>query len=155
MHDFNDGCDKIEVKSTEKTKRTHTFSIEQLTTTQNSNLIIASFLVYESGIGSTVFDLSNSIKKRINNVDTLIKLDSVIAECLGNNFEMAFEKYFDYHYGVENLKFYQSYSIPTISMKDIPLSLSEVKFVADLTAIHSINNITYESKLHELLKMSK
>ena len=57
--------------------------------------------------------------------------------------------------GVENLKFYQSYSIPTISMKDIPLSLSEVKFVADLTAIHSINNITYESKLHELLKMSK
>lgn len=152
-YDFNDGCDKIEVKSTEKTKRAHNFSIEQLTTTQNSNLIIASFLVYESGIGTTVFDLSNSIKSRINDVDTKIKLDSVIAECLGTDFELAFEKYFDNDYGIENLKLYQSNTIPSISIKDIPSCVSEVKFVADLTAINSINEISYKSKLHELLKI--
>ena len=40
-YDFNDGGDKIEVKSTSKNRRIHTFSLEQLTPNSQSKLIIS------------------------------------------------------------------------------------------------------------------
>ena len=43
--DFNDGQDKIEVKSVSQTRRIHNFSLEQLCPNKNSNLIIASVVV--------------------------------------------------------------------------------------------------------------
>src|SRR5690606_18027920 len=41
-YDFNDGNDKIEVKSTAKSRRIHNFSLEQLTPNLSSKLIVAS-----------------------------------------------------------------------------------------------------------------
>ena len=52
--DFNDGKDKIEVKSTKTVRRVHKFSLEQLHPNINSNLIIASVFVIETGHGKTI-----------------------------------------------------------------------------------------------------
>ena len=51
VYDFNDGIDKIEVKSTSKSHRIHKFSYDQLSPTENTNLIISSIFVIQSGIG--------------------------------------------------------------------------------------------------------
>jgi hypothetical protein len=152
-YDFNDGIDKIEVKSTEKTKREHHFSIEQLTTTTNSHLLVASFMVYESGIGTTVFDIVELIKNRVTDSELKLKLDAIVAESLGTNFELAFEKFYDYDYGFDNRKFYDSEMIPTIAGINIPNTLSQVNFIADLSTVQSIDKITYSSKLHGLINL--
>ena len=52
--DFNDGIDKIEVKSTRNVRRIHTFSLEQLHPNVNANLLIASVFVIETGHGRTI-----------------------------------------------------------------------------------------------------
>jgi hypothetical protein len=153
-YDFNDGIDKIEVKSTEKIKREHHFSLEQLITTSNSKLIIASFKTYETGKGTSVFDLSDSIKYRINDPEAILKLNTLISESLGNSFEIAFEKYYDLEYGIENLQFYNSYDVPTIKNDTFPKSVSQINFVADLSEIEAITKIEYKSLLHELLNVS-
>lgn len=56
VYDFNDGIDKIEVKSTSKSHRIHKFSYDQLSPTENTNLIISSIFVIQSGIGKNIFD---------------------------------------------------------------------------------------------------
>jgi hypothetical protein len=153
-YDFNDGIDKIEVKSTEKIKREHHFSLEQLITTSNSKLLIASFKTYETGKGTTVFDLSDSIKLRITDPEAILKLDTLISESLGNSFEIAFEKFYDLEYGIENLEFYNSYEVPTIKKDAFPKTVSQINFVADLSEIEPVTKISYKSLLHELINVS-
>ena len=153
-YDFNDGKDKIEVKSTEKIKREHFFSLEQLITTSNSKLLIASIKVYETGKGTTIFDLSNSIKNKLSDQNTIIKLETLIAESLGTNFEIAFEKFYDLDYGIEHLQLFKNTEIPTIPGNSIPKSLSQIKFLADLSEVQPLSTIDYESNLHNLLNIS-
>lgn len=54
--DFNDGRDKIEVKSTSQTRRIHNFEIEQLNPNQQSGLLIASIFTVQTGTGKNIFD---------------------------------------------------------------------------------------------------
>ena len=56
-YDFNDGSDKIEVKSTTKQIRSHLFAIEQLNPNTRSQLIIASIQMTKTGAGCSLFDI--------------------------------------------------------------------------------------------------
>ena len=145
--DFNDGKDKIEVKSTSKNRRIHSFSIEQLNPNFNSNLLIVSIFAIKSGMGKNVLDMISLIEKRIKKNELIFKLNEIIAQTLGNDFEKIFEVNFDYQYGVDNIKYYNFKSIPTIQINHIPKEVTNVKFESDLTDIKNIEDWDKKSDL--------
>jgi Putative PD-(D/E)XK family member, (DUF4420) len=149
--DFNDGIDKIEVKSTSKTKRIHTFSIEQLNPNKNSNLVIASVFAVETGIGKSIFNLIKLINKKVKNNDIVFRINEVIAETLGKDFEKTFEIFFDYKLAIDSLAFYESKSIPKIEGSNIKQEISNVHFDSDLSNIEKLKCSNIKSLLHESL----
>lgn len=149
--DFNDGIDKIEVKSTAKSKRIHRFSIEQLNPNKNSDVLIASIFSIETGIGKNIFDLIHLIEKKLADKNALFRIHEILAQTLGKDLEKAFDLFFDYQLAVDSLQFYNSATIPTIDINNIPKAVSSVHFDCDLTDIKPVKKHKNQSLLHNAL----
>ncbi|MDU0808967.1 PD-(D/E)XK motif protein [Aquirufa regiilacus] len=149
--DFNDGLDKLEIKSTSKNRRIHSFSIEQLNPNKSSCLIIASIFVIETGIGKNIFDLVDLIEKKIINKELSFRLHEIIAQTLGKDFEKSFEIFYDYKFATDSIKYYYSEFIPSIKLSDIPTKLTNVRFDCDLTDIVYLKCCKNKSLLHNSL----
>ena len=137
--DFNDGKDKIEVKSTSKIERIHKFSLEQLKPNNTSKLLVASVFVTETGKGKSIGDLSHNILKRINSLDLQFRLKEVISKTLGRDLEKSFDIYFDYQQAIDSIAFFDYKNIPTIK-NDIPIEISNISFNCNLSNIETMNN---------------
>lgn len=96
IFDFNDGTDKLEVKSTSRINRVHRFSHNQLTPNESSIVVIASLCVQQSGVGKTVLDLMDAIEPNLENAELRFQLADMISKTLGSDFEKACEYCFDY-----------------------------------------------------------
>lgn len=138
-YDFNDGENKIEVKSTTNNSRIHTFSLEQLITNENSKLIIASVITVQTGIGKNILDLRDSIFSRVTNIDTQVIFDSIIFNTLGNEVDKCIDYIFDYQLAIDELEFYDSEIVPKINKEAIPSEISNIKFQCNLTNIINVN----------------
>jgi hypothetical protein len=149
--DFNDGIDNIEVKSTAKSRRVHNFSLEQLNPNKNSNLIIASVFAVETGKGKTIFDLVKLIADSIKEKELLFRINEVLLDTLGKDFEKTFEHYFDYQLAVDSLAFFDSELIPKIESSNISLEVSNIHFDSDLSKIEQLKKIKTNSLLHKSL----
>jgi len=149
--DFNDGFDKVEVKSTAKTRRIHNFSLEQLGPNGSSNLVIASVKAIQTGTGKNIFQLIEDIESSITNYNSLLRLNQIVATTIGNEIEKLNNFYFDYKFAVDSLKFFESRTIPTIDPSNIPANISNIKFECDLTGIDNLTCYTIESKLIQSL----
>lgn len=149
--DFNDGEDKVEVKSTAKSRRVHNFSIEQLNPNRNSNLIVASVFAVETGLGKNIFDLVEMIEQKLKDDSLIIRVNEIIVQTLGQDFEKTFEKFFDYQLAIDELAFYESDVVPKIALTNIPLELSNIRFDCDLTDVKQIKKIKTKSSLHKAL----
>lgn len=149
--DFNDGVDKIEVKSTAKSRRVHSFSIEQLNPNKNSNLIIASVFAVETGMGKSIYDLLKLIGKKITNEDLFFCLNEIAVKTLGKDFEKTFDVFFDYQLAIDSLAYFESELIPKLDISDIPQQLSNVRFDSDLSEIQPIKKPLNDSALHKAL----
>jgi len=143
--DFNDGKDKVEVKSTSGMKRIHKFSLEQLNPNENSKLIVASVFTVETGIGKNINDLRVMIFSKINDTAIQRLVDSIIFETLGCDLEKAFDFYFDYQYAIDELCFFDAEKIPKIEKKHIPQEISFVNFSCDLSSISPLSKEKYSS----------
>lgn len=150
-YDFNDGIDKIEVKSTLKSRRIHSFSIEQLTPNKNSQLLIASIFTIETGTGTNVSDLIEKIANRIKDKNLSFRLNELAALTLGKDFEKSFEVFFDYQFALDSIQFYQSSNIPTIQQNNIPSNIMNVRFDCDLSNLRTLDKRGIKSKLHNSL----
>lgn len=146
--DFNDGNDKIEVKSTTKSRRIHNFSLEQLVPNTKSKLIVTSILTIETGTGTSVFDLVQLIESRIIDQSLIYRMNEIVASTLGKDFEKAFDIYFDYKFSVDSIQHYESVDIPTINISSIPSNILNVRFDCDLTDVRTANKTRIKSKLH-------
>ncbi len=149
--DFNDGTDKVEVKSTAKSRRIHNFSVDQLNPNTNSSLIIVSVLTIETGIGKSIFDLLKSIETRLNDNKSVFRLNEVVIQTLGKDFEKGFEVFYDYPLAVDSIKYYDSKVVPSINPNIIPKQVINVRFECDLTDIPNITNPKNKSILHKSL----
>ena len=138
-YDFNDGCDKVEVKATNNEDRVHNFAIEQLHPNKDSQLIIASLIVANSGLGVDIFDLVDSISSRVADVDALLKLNELVINTIGANVEEVKDFKFDYNLAKDNIKFFNYVDIPKIKQTDVPLGVSAVRFASCLNGLHDIN----------------
>ena len=136
--DFNDGTDKIEVKSTNGTIREHTFSLEQLNPNIGSKLIVASMFVTQTGIGKNIFDIVEDISRRVTDIDVLFKLREEVTQTIGTNIEEVSNMFFDEVASAESLQFYDYKDIPAIKSENIPDFVSAVHFRSDLSSISPI-----------------
>ncbi|WP_316788862.1 PD-(D/E)XK motif protein [Pedobacter frigoris] len=146
-YDFNDGVDKIEIKSTSGERRVHNFSLDQLNPNVNSNLVISSVLVKRTGYGKSVFELTRSIERRLLNNEDILRFREMVASTLGVDFYSASEVFYDYQFAVDNLAHYDYQSIPRIKSIDIPRSVTNVKFSCDLTGLDEFSIGSLDSKL--------
>lgn len=149
--DFNDGTDKLEVKSTNGSKREHTFSIEQLHPSKGSKLLIASVFVSQTGIGKNIFNIVDEISSHINDVDVLFKLREEITQTIGTNIEEVSKMFFDENESLSSLQFFDYASIPTINLNNVPQEVSCVHFRSDLSNISPIYQFDKESLLFSSL----
>ena len=151
--DFNDGEDKIEVKTTSKENRIHIFSYDQLTPNQNSKLIITSIKTIQTGIGINIPELVDIIKSKGISTDSLYKMQILIGETLGKDIEKINEIKFDYRQAVDSIRYFESIKIPIIDSKNIPEEISNLKFDCNLENCEYIEVLNYISKLHSTLKL--
>lgn len=150
-YDFNDGIDKIEVKSTTKSRRIHNFTQEQLLPNSNSKLIISSIYTKETGTGTGVFDLVRTIESKVKDKSILFRFNEIIATTLGKDFEKSSEVFFDYQYAVDSIRHYDSLDIPKIDINHIPVNIINIRFEYDLTDITTKKIEGRKSKLHNAL----
>ncbi len=137
--DFNSGTEKIEVKSTSRFERIHTFSSEQLNPPLESQLLIASIFIRQNNNGKNIQDLVDSITAKIGNEFELIeKLNKLISKTLGNSLEQSIKIKFDYEIAKNSLRFYSHQDIKKIEEIYIPSEVSGVKYKSDLSAISQI-----------------
>ena len=138
-YDFNNGSDRIEVKSNANNSRKHHFSLEQLNPPENCSLIIASIFVIQSANGQTINVLQKEIENKLNSNLTLInRLRLQIAETLGDALLKGAEIAFDSQVAFESLRFYNFIDIPKIQAHDVPMHVSDVSFSSDLSDMMSI-----------------
>ncbi len=140
-YDFTLGRDKIEVKSTSSEERVHRFSLDQLNPSPSSRLLIASITVRESGPdlnGLSIRDLYDRICNSLQNIETQIRLYTIIAQTLGNDINKIDAVFFDYITASDTLAFYDYQTIPRILKKDVPPNISEVRFVCNITKLKDI-----------------
>jgi hypothetical protein len=134
-YDFNDSKDKLEVKSTTKSKRIHRFSIEQLNANKGSDLLIASTFVIETGSGISILCLRDNIVSKIKDIKVQFRLNEIIYKTIGNEYEKLGDIFFDYQQASDSLNFYEVKDIPSISVGTIPSEVSNVKFDCDLSNV--------------------
>ncbi len=139
-YDFTMGKEKVEVKSTSSENRIHTFSLDQLNPTHNSELLIASVIVRESAKcsgGMSVRNLYERICDRVLSSKERVHLSSVIAETIGENFRDIDKVCFDYIQASDTLEFFEARRVPHINKETIPELVSGVKFNSNLSHIES------------------
>ena len=137
-YDFTMGKDKIEVKSSSSEDRVHKFSLDQLNPSPNSNLLIASTMVRESGPaaeGLSVIGLYDKIRDRVTSVDCLLRLYTIIAETIGSDIAKLESIYYDYTTAVDFLEFYDFHDIPSIAKENVPNLVSDVRFSSNLNGL--------------------
>jgi len=150
--DFNDGKDKLEVKSTTKSNRNHAFSLEQLINNSGSKLLIASTYVIETGVGKSILNLRDSIMTKLFDLNTQLKLNEIIYKTVGNNYSKLGQIYFDYQLASDSLVFYDIVDIPKIPLDSIPEQISNIKFDCNLTNILTITDKEDDLNKYKLFK---
>lgn len=149
--DFSFDKLRIEVKSTSIKNRIHHFSIDQLSPTNNTQIIIASVFVQPLSGGKTIEDLLTLIVKKLSKYpESIEKLNLLTFTTLGSAINKLSNLSFDYQLAEDSLKFFDSTKVPKINAELIPLEVNNVKFTSDLTAIKDI-----ESSCDEIIAMNQ
>jgi hypothetical protein len=144
-YDFNQGEQRLEVKSSSMRIRQHHFSLEQLHYLEGTKVLIASIFIERAGAGTSAFDLMEQIHSRIiNNPDILLHMDRVVGLTLGKNWRHALQERFDQELAEKSVAFFESSTIPTVN-PSLPLGVSEVRFKSDLTTSPTINLASYRA----------
>lgn len=134
IYDFNDGFNKLEVKSTIKKQRIHRFANEQLNPNKGSFLAICSVMMTITGQGISILDLKNLIEQKLN-IEDRLRLNEIIVGTLGSDFEKAIEVYFDYQKALDSFKVFNYKDIPSVDMQNIPSEISNLHYDCDLTTV--------------------
>jgi len=136
-YDFSSGPDRIEVKSYSGKVRRHHFTLEQLRPPRGTRVLVASINVLMAGGGVSLSNLIDDIRARIGGRPELImRLEAVVAAALGECWPNGLNDRFDREAAQESLRFYDAHNIPSID--GVPPSISEVRFVADISATSPI-----------------
>lgn len=150
-YDFNDGIDKVEIKSTSKNERVHRFSLSQIEEVKKTLIIIGSTFSIETGNGLCANDLMESIKKKISDPSLKLKVHNIVVDTMGDKFQHVFDVYFDYNFALNSISYYDVKDVPKISSRAVPNEVTNLKFDCNLSNIDSINKDEITSQLLKAL----
>jgi hypothetical protein len=148
-YDFNDGIDKVEIKSTSKNDRIHRFSLSQLKEIKDTVIIIGSTFTVETGKGINANDLIETISEKVSDPSLILKIYHEVAETMGDEFENIFDIYFDYNLALNSIQYFDVRDIPNLSDNFISPAITNVKYDCNLS---NVNSIATESNPSQLLK---
>lgn len=131
LHDFSAGSFRLEVKSSSRRLREHTFVLDQLAALGEGATIVASLLLDETDDGSSVFDLLRAIAARTG-AEPAARLETIVADSLGNSWRDAIDTRFSVDGALSGLRFYAAEDIPTIP-QPLPAAIKDVHFTVDLS----------------------
>ena len=131
-YDFNSGPERLEIKSTGRRTRLHSFSHRQLHPPTGTRVAIASVFVESSGGGPTISKLIERIRRRVKNALTLSRLDHVVASTLGTDWRSGVEAAFDSELAAESLRFYAVEDVPSLP-SGVPSGVSDIRYASDLS----------------------
>ena len=143
VYDFNNGPERLEIKSTSRRNRKHLFSHRQLKPPAGTRVAIGSVFVESSGGGPKISTLVERIRRRVDELEALKRLDYVVASTLGADWRSGVEAAFDSELASESLCFYTVETAPSIP-SDIPPGVSDIRYVSDLSEAQAL---TYEEML--------
>lgn len=138
--DFNDGKDKLEVKSTSKQIRIHRFSLEQLQSNVGSKLLIASIFVIETGVGKSILNLRDNIFSKLKSIEHQLQLNEIIYKTIGSDYDKLGDVFFDYQLAKDSLLYFNATSIPSVSKSVIPIEITNVSFDCDLSNVSAVTS---------------
>jgi len=130
--DFASGMDRLDVKAAFGGLRMHHFALEQLRPAGQTRVVIASLLTDRAEGGSSVNDIVDSIRSRIADPGLLIRLDSVVAQTLGQDWRTMRQGRFDLQQATHTLRFVEAAAIPSVPIPT-PREVSAVHFRVDLS----------------------
>lgn len=135
-YDFDAGSEKIEVKSSATFSRVHHFSSEQLNAPVGVQILVASLFTKQMASGLNVIELIERIEMKLQaHPELREKLHAIMIRTLGDSFSEGMKISFDYRLAKESLLFFAHDDIGKISTSDIPLGVSEVRFISDLSNV--------------------
>ena len=126
IFDFNDSNVKVEVKTTLKNERIHSFSNNQVIKSQAHRTIIYSIITSKIHNGVSILELISKIGNKVSHTD-LIDLNSKILSVAGEELD-DFTNKFDLNSAIKQVKFYDSNSLSSIDLNCIPRNIEKVKF---------------------------
>lgn len=138
-YDFNNGSQRIEVKSTSQRTRRHHFAHRQLHPPEGSQAVVASVFVESSGGGTTISALVERIRRRVPNIQARSRLDYVVASTLGTDWRTGAEAAFDSELASESLLYYMVESIPSLP-SDVPTGVSDLRYISDLSVAQALSD---------------
>ena len=130
--DFGHGIDRLDVKVATGGLRLHHFTLEQLRPIGPVRVLIASVVTDRSQGGTSLNDLVDSIRTRVADPDHLIRLDSVVAQTLGQDWRAMQQTRFDLQQAIQSSRFIDGATIPSVPVP-VPPEVSAVHFRVDLT----------------------
>lgn len=146
--DFNDGIDKIEVKSYTGEVRKHTFSAEQLHVTGDSKMAVASTHIIPCGIGISVNDLVDEISLKVqNDHELLLHLREIVASTVGAFISEISSYKYDLSTAKDFFAIYDYNTIPKIDTNTIPHEVSNVHYTVDFSSLVTMEPSEETSKL--------
>lgn len=143
--DFSLGRDRVEVKSTVGPQRKHHFSQSQLDVPRGARGLIASMFVERAGGGVSIRSLMDHIGALVvSQPDLVLRLETVVVATLGSSLRISSAESFDLERAKESLRFFDVLAIPHIP-SPIPQAVTDVRFVADLGGVPSVDLRTMSS----------
>lgn len=135
LHDFVTGGQRVEVKATTRPHRIHHFSLDQLLPKRGTDVIIASFLLEDSGRGVSIAALWDQVSAHVEFTDSLReRLSKILALSLGRDWRKARRVAFDRDIAATNMRLYDATTIPSVNPK-LPAEVSSVRFQSELTDV--------------------
>lgn len=139
LFDFTAGKQRLEVKSTTRSHRIHSFNLEQVLPLHDTRVVIASFILEERGTGISINDLwLQTLTNAQMTTELKERLSRIVSISLGRDWRQARYVRFDADNALRNLKFYDAVLIPKVD-PDVPAGVSDIHFNSELTDVPSLS----------------
>jgi len=137
-YDFANGPKRIEVKSSGTRVRQHRFSLEQLTPTPGTRVIVASLFAEQSAGGASIDDLLTRIVSIVDAAALQAHLQRITYLALGNTWLEAMTAKFDTEVAAASLRFVDATAVPSLT-GPVPPGVTRVRFCSDLSASPTVS----------------
>jgi|JI10StandDraft_1071094.scaffolds.fasta_scaffold37917_4 hypothetical protein len=146
LHDFVVGVHRLEVKSTRRPTREHSFLLDQLLQHPDGLTVIASLMLSESEDGVDIDALVELVLRRLPpGAGPARRLETIVADSLGLAWRDASELRFGLDQARRSLRFFLAGDIPSVP-QPLPATIKEVRFVADLSALIGLDPATLSER---------